>query len=230
MGHGVGSVKQAIFSAVALFFGFFAMQNGAKAQERDFQTWSMVATRADFSNKLSLWMDNHVRQGPDSTLMILRPALGYRPTPWATAWAGYGWFPRYFEDGSQASRHEHRTWQQLSLHLSEPTFVLASRSRFEQRLFHTSSQVGLRARELIRGMARLSNTFWAVVTDEVLWQLNTTDWGLQSGFDQNRLFLGIAYLPNPHLRIEVGYLNVIVPRKAITTTSHVLSLNAFLRF
>ena len=46
-----------------------------------------------------------------------------------------------------------------------------------------------------------------VASDEYFVKLNNTHWGGGSGFDQNRLFLGVGYKSNEHVKLEVGYLN-----------------------
>jgi hypothetical protein len=42
--------------------------------------------------------------------------------------------------------------------------------------------------------------------DELFVNLNSTDRGPTSGYDQNRIFLGVSRPTNPKLRLETGYL------------------------
>ena len=59
---------------------------------------------------------------------------------------------------------------------------------------------------------------------------NDTDFGQLAGFDQNRAFVGPAWLPEPGVRLEAGYLSVVQRRPDVTTLVHALSVNAFLTF
>jgi hypothetical protein len=60
-------------------------------------------------------------------------------------------------------------------------------------------------------MPELSIVGW----NEIFLNLNDTDWGAQSGFDQNRLFAGPGYGFTPMLRVQAGYLNRYVDTPTI---------------
>jgi hypothetical protein len=74
-----------------------------------------------------------------------------------------------------------------------------------------------------------------VVWDEIFFHLNTTGepgnprtgYPSQTGFDQNRLFLGVAYQPTASVRVELGYLNQVVNRmdRPPDQINHALSLS-----
>ena len=69
--------------------------------------------------------------------------------------------------------------------------------------------------------------------DELFLNLNSTDWGADSGFDQNRLFVGL----NPPLdsarsvQAELGYLNrYLKPSSRRGRMDHIVSVNLLLSY
>lgn len=70
----------------------------------------------------------------------------------------------------------------------------------------------------------------AIVWDEVFLNFNDTDWGAQSGFDQNRGFLGLGYVVTRRLRIEMGYLNQYIDGATVDRLNHVFSTTVALTF
>ncbi len=68
--------------------------------------------------------------------------------------------------------------------------------------------------------------------DELFFGLNDTDWGARSGFDRNRLFLGVGWrLGKSRHSLEIGYLNQYIDSTfASDLMEHILSLNLFLNY
>ena len=69
-----------------------------------------------------------------------------------------------------------------------------------------------------------------VIWDEVFFGLNDTDWGQNSGFDQNRFYVGPAYRLSKNWRVEIGYLNnhIALPgNNPDAITNHNLALTFF---
>jgi len=68
--------------------------------------------------------------------------------------------------------------------------------------------------------------------NELFFELNDTDWGASSGFDRNRLVLGVGWrLGNSGNNLEIGYLNQYVDKGAgDNLMEHILSLNLFLNY
>jgi hypothetical protein len=136
---------------------------------------------------------------------IVRPGIGYAISDELTVWLGYGWFRISPEGGSDFD--EHRIWQQLSWSRNFDPVRLTTRTRFEQRFREDGDDTGGRFRQKIRVDHPLSSQFDLVIHDEVFVNLNSTDWGARSGFNQNRGFAGFRWNANPHVRLEIGYLN-----------------------
>ncbi len=207
----------------------------ARADET-FQVWNAVLSTGRLegpSLKPGLWFDGHARRGDGNTVVILRPGAGLQLTPWLSVWAGYAWVPVFSDgdDDQSGSRFdEHRFWQQAILtHKTSNDWALQSRTRFELRFGEGGDDIGLRVREFVRaGWMRSDWLVKPVIWDELFVGLNDTDWGASSGYDQNRLFVGLA-LPTiaSGARFEAGYLFVHLNRDT-DVVIHAIALNVFL--
>jgi hypothetical protein len=180
---------------------------------------------------LSAWLDLHARRGPDGFLGILRPAIGYRFSPAWSIWGGYAWVPFYDDEDASKDVSEHRAWQQAIGQARHDQLLLQFRPRFEQR-FRDGEDVAFRLRLFGRANVDLWKEAPLAVAawDETFVQLGETSWKAPGGFDQNRLFLGLAYTAG-EVRIEPGYLNVTVRRADDSLRiEHNFALNAFFGF
>lgn len=171
------------------------------------------------------WADIHVRRGSGGTVLIFRPGVGYSFAPWITLWGGYAWVPT-FNDPAFTHANEHRVWEQLTLQHSDEHWLLQSRTRLEQRLLDSDGNLGLRLRQFLR----LNYQPWAdvpaglVLWDELFVGMNDPGWAVQ-GFDQNRLFLGVALYAMKQMRIETGYAFVYLNRQPANQIQHVFAVN-----
>lgn len=183
---------------------------------------------------LRWWFDAHYRMRDDSggfNQSIVRPGLGYALTDEQAIWAGYGWIRTSPTSGAN-DFDEHRLWQQWTAAPSIGDWKFLHRSRFEQRWLEIGDDVGLRWRQLFRAQRILSDCpQWSLIGwDEAFFHLNDTDWGAESGFDQNRAFIGFGFKRCPHapVRTEIGYLNQFVNRQGgLDGMNHILSINFF---
>lgn len=199
----------------------------AEAMEHEFQVWNAAFTQFSAGEKVKLWFDGHARRRSESTLFIVRPALGYRILDSLTGYAGYAWIPIVPDIGDL--QNEHRIWQQMIwAHSTDSGWGFAVRPRLEQRFADWGNDVGHRARLFARADFAPEGTDILLVSwDEAFFQLNDTDWGAVGGFDQNRLFLGVGFPSDSGVRFEAGYLNVILNRSPEMVMVHALSVNAF---
>jgi hypothetical protein len=204
---------------------------------REAQLWASTTLTAKLGGEeardhgLVAWLDLHARRGPDGFVGILRPALGWRFSPSLSVYGGYAWVPFFADDVESADVHEHRAWQQLIYQGKVGPLSLQLRPRVEER-FRTAEDVAFR----VRVFGRLNAELWegsplAVATwNETFVQVGETSWGAPSGFDQNRLFLGMAYTVG-EVRIEPGYLNATIRRGDDSLRiQHNFALNAFWSF
>ena len=201
--------------------------------------WTAVLAQGDFdqlgwqTERLKWWFDGHYRLFDDANgfgQSIVRPGIGWTLNERSTVWAGYGWIRTSPLAGAEFD--EHRIWQQWTWSKTFGPWRLAHRPRFEQRLLETGDDVGLRFRQFVRAthnlpsMPRMTLVCW----DEIFYNLNNTDWGASSGFDQNRIFAGVGYKSSPDCRwrVEVGYLHQVneVPA-ARDRSNHILAVNFF---
>lgn len=175
------------------------------------------------------WFDAHARLGfapSPNTFILLRPAVGYRVRDDMTVYLGYLWAP-VWRNGQQ-TLDEHRVWQQWTWDLAFSTGVkMQLRSRFEERF--AQGAVGFRFRQLLRAQtAPLHSRFMLVAWDEFFIAFNDTRFGQRAGFDQNRLFLGVANSLTPKVRVEAGYFNHYLLRAdAPALMRHAVMLNLF---
>lgn len=185
------------------------------------------------SSPLRWWFDAHYRLRDDAggfNQSIIRPGAGFAFAENQVLWAGYAWVRTSPVLGSDFD--EHRFWQQWTAAPSSGDWLFLHRSRFEQRWLETGDDVGLRWRQLARAQRILSDCpQWSLVLwDEAFFHLNDTDWGAESGLDQNRAFIGLGYKKCSHapVRTEVGYLNQFINRRGDPDLmNHILSINFF---
>lgn len=140
---------------------------------------------------------------------LVRSALGYSVNERATVWLGYNWVPTQNIGKAYVSQQDAWTGFRYVLPTDIGTFTF--RTIWESN-FIRGDQARQRPRQLIRFMhplafePRLSLVAW----DEVFYRINTTEWGGESGFDQNRAFVGLGWRFNKTIRGEVGYMNQYV--------------------
>ena len=207
--------------------------------EQNNGVWMMKASQGVLGGKDSVyrwWLDANARYSDDANgfeQSILRPGLGYALPKNHTLWAGYGWIASSPEVGETV--HEHRFWQQHSWKISMGKFGFSSRSRLEQRFREGSTdEAGWRFRQFFKLTHPISDSslYWCT-WDEVFLNLNNTDWGVDSGLDRNRIFLGVGWKPESiqYFKTEVGYLNQFIHHKSGSNRlDHLLSFNLFFSF
>jgi hypothetical protein len=182
-------------------------------------------------DRLLGWIDVQTRFGDDIGRLsqaLVRPGVGWRINPSLDLWIGYARIDTLREGADDVG--ENRMWQQASFAIATLfDGALTGRTRLEQRWVEGGSDVGWRVRQLIRYGRRFEGTRWSlVVFDEVFFAFNDTDWGADAGFDQNRMFAGVAFHFSQLVRVEVGYLNQFVAREgAPDSANHALSLSLF---
>jgi hypothetical protein len=178
------------------------------------------------------WLDLHARRGAAGQVNIIRPAIGYRILDDLTVHVGYAYVPTIKDDAPDV--HEHRPWQQL-LYTLEPAdgLTLGFRARLEQRFVDTGRDVGHRLRFLFRaGYKPIADLpLIPSISDEVFVDLNDTDWGARTGFEQNRLFVGPGLEMFEGGRLDVGYMNVLSRRAGKQDLmAHVIAMNLVVSF
>jgi Protein of unknown function (DUF2490) len=180
--------------------------------------WLMSLSRIQLSDSVNGFVDiqprftlNDTSGGNNNALdtLLLRAALGYQITPNIGLYQGYAYIPSY-----DPKNVEHRSFQELFIKQPlQSKGALAHRLRFEQRFIDSADETAYRLRYFGRYTHPLKQwhpSLSLAINEEVFINVNDADNGPQSGFNQNRLFVGLNYRVNPTLAYEVGYQNQII--------------------
>lgn len=139
---------------------------------------------------------------------MVRSAVGYSLNDRATVWAGYTWLPTQNIGKNFVSQQD--LWPAFRYVLPTDFGSVSFRTMIETNFLPgNGSDVRIRPRQMIRFMhpfnfeLRLNLIAW----DEFFVRVNSTRAGGQSGFDQNRAFVGLGWSFNKSVRAEAGYLN-----------------------
>jgi len=168
---------------------------------------------------------NHWYQG------MVRAAAGYSLSDRATIWAGYTWLPTQNVGKDYVSQQD--VWPAFRYVLPTDFGTFMFRTMVESN-FLKGDDVRFRPRQMIRFMhpldlePRLSLIAW----DEFFIRANSTKFGGQSGFDQNRAFAGLGWTFNKNFRAEAGYLNQYLDDATHTnnTMHHLIMGSLFVNF
>ena len=194
----------------------------------DTQIWNAAFIQArPGATGVTGWLDLHARRRADGTLFIVRPGIGYTFSKSLAVFVGYAYVPISVDDADD--RTEQRVWQQVvyTSELNASTKV-QGRARLEQRFgLVDGDDLGHRVRLLGRAQWSSSRLFSLIAWDELFLGLNDT-MAFTSGFDQNRLFLGVGAdtLVNG-VRVELGYMNIVRKVMDDTVTDHAVAANLY---
>jgi len=190
----------------------------------------MSLTRLTFSENWRGFVDlqprftvNDISGGDNGRLdmLLMRGAVGYQLTKNIGLYQGYANIPTY-----DPKRVEHRSFQELFIKQPLSKGVFAHRLRFEQRDLDGVDDTAYRFRyfaRLVYPLHQWHPKLSLAVNEEIFMNLNDADGGPQSGFNQNRLFMGLNVRVNPNLAYEVGYQNQYVNRRgADDISNHIL--------
>ena len=225
----------------ALLMLTFALGQAQAETDDDLGLWLVALGRGSLGSadpapaKLRWWFDVQARFADEADGLgqsLVRPGIGYAINPQTSLWLGYAWVRTSPSSGQNFD--EHRIWQQLIWSRPFNAVGFLSRTRLEQRLRDGSNDTGWRLRQFFRAAYALPGhpDVSLVGYDELFFGLNDTDWGAESGFDRNRLFLGLGWrLGKSGHSMEVGYLNQYIDSASGNDLmEHILSLNLFLNY
>lgn len=237
----MSKTQQLILTLLPLFI-FLAFSTARADTAEDSGIWIAAFGQGSLDiispklQKYRWWFDAHARYLDDGNHFhqgIVRPGIGYTLMDNTAVWLGYAWITTSPE--GKKDFHEHRIWQQLTWSTRLDPVTLSTRSRLEQRFLETGDDTGWRFRQLLKLVYPFSfePRFSLVGYDEIFINLNSTDWGADSGFDQNRLFAGFGWNFDTDRRItaEIGYLNQFIRKPSgDDEMNHILSINLLLNF
>lgn len=197
----------------------------------DVQGWYGVSVAGPSSkgSRFLVSFDAQMRFREDASeldVAVVQAGAGWRVRPNVDLWAGASDI-QLRRAGPDA--HERRAWAGASVRLG--TWLggqWSSRTRLERRVRDTGDDSGWRLREQVRYMRPFAShpMLALVLSDELFYTFDDTDWGQRRGVEQNRAFVGAAWLAAPHLRLEAGYLAQHARRPGSTPdfTNHALSV------
>lgn len=212
--------------------GTVSMVQADSTVNQDFRLWAPVYLTFPLSSSFIGYMEVNPRFGDDVSKfdqLLLRPAVGYKLTDHLSIWQGYAWVGNYQPSFSE----EHRVFQQLLYRRKFPFVKVFSRSRLEERFIGNTDGLSVRARTMLRGDFPLPNApEWAfVLYDEIFVHVNSVGNGPESGFDQNRFFLGMNREFTKYFNMDLGYqmqaLNNSQPGY-INQINHIILLQFFI--
>lgn len=212
------------------FLTLLLLPSGARALslERDAQLWTPMFFNAPSRGRLVGLLELQPRVQGDFERVrtaIIRPWVGWRLADATFVHAGYGWI----RSDSGRVTEEHRIWQQLQ-HAGKPAagWTLQARGRLEQRRLEGVGGTPWRGRLMGRVERALGGgPRYAVAYDEAFVHLNSVRRGPRSGFDQNRVFVGLG-TAGERLKAEAGYQHVLLKRPGLSDSHvHCLVLNAW---
>lgn len=165
---------------------------------------------------------------------ILRITPGFEFNDSITLYFGYTWIPTFLKNG--ATRNEHDINQALYWKKKSAWGGLTTRTMLEWRFVEHDSQTAARLRQKVIAKYRLApvNPHLSLVGwEELFLNINTVDWGPESGFDQNRAFAGFNWQFDQagHYALETGYLNRFIHHAdRPDTMQHMLLSGLHIRF
>ena len=175
----------------------------------------------------SCWDDDwsHWYQG------YARIALGYSLSEHASLWVGYTWVPTQNLDKPYISEQE--MWPAFRYVLPTSYGSWMFRTMLESD-FIRGNDIRFRPRQMIRFAHPLAfePRLSLIVFDEVFIRANSTPYGGQAGYDQNRLFAGAGWAFNDNFRVELGYLNQDFDNAnhAVNIVRHLIMGTLFINF
>ena len=205
---------------ILCFLSIFIVSNSCLADKETASSfWFMSLTRMTLSDDYRSFIDlqprtalNGVGDDTDGDVrqLLMRGALGYQLSENTGLYQGYAVIPTY-----EPKKVEHRSFQELLISDPWESFKLVHRVRFEQRLLEGSENIALRGRYFIRFTKPIPSleNFSLASNEEVFFNLNDANNGPDTGFDQNRLFLGVNYRVSKSLSFDLGYQHQHVNRR-----------------
>ncbi len=216
-------------AAVMRRLALSALLLAAPATAQDVQSWNSVIAQGPIDGKLLLWAEAQGRLDQDVSRFsvgIGRLGLGVRLKHDVDLMVGYHF--QHNELGGGRTRDEHRAWQQVQAPLIRQAngLTLITRWRLEQRMIEGADVTGWRLRMQWRLVQPLHGrgTAGPLLQSETFVSLNDTDWGAQAGLDSQRTLVGWLQPLSPRLKLEAGYMRVLLNRPGRNPGNHIISL------
>jgi len=206
-----------LFSVNLSFFSIYAQDLN------DEILWSQIRVDGKIKNAFTLGHKNfdllhstefHHRlknEFKDFAQLILRPMLGLELSKHTVIWSGVAYIAT---EVNGEITNEVRPFQLITYSIgpSETQFRFLLGTRLEQRLLEDEEQISLRLRQFLKlnydFYKKENHTLSLFFQDEAFFRLNNTEWAGETGFDQNRIWVGVEYIydhPDYRLTLGLGY-------------------------
>lgn len=169
--------------------------------------------------------------GSDIHQWLIRPAIGYALSERTKVWVGYAHLQSRGAVGNYAE--ENRYWQQLDWTTATGSGKFTLRGRLEQR----DISIGTDRRHVLRIQSKYVRPIGGasgrelILSLEQFFDLNVTDWGGDTGINQNRTIIGMGWRVGDALRFESGYMNqYIFAESGPDRSNHLAVLHFKLKF
>lgn len=157
--------------------------------------------------------------------------LGYAVNSYASVWIGY--VHDWHHPLGKAVYHESRPYQDLLFDFPVAALKTRLRTRLEQRINHTTGDVGIRLRQLFTlklPLEFINPKLSLYLGDEVLGYLNANSFG-PAGFSENRAMAGFSLQLTRQFGVDLGYLGQYIKKiGGDVTLTHNVSANVSYRF
>lgn len=194
-----------------------------RAAESDFAFWPGLLTKLGTTERTSANLLLQVRLADDASEVqntLVQAWFEARPRPWLELALGYSFIPLI--EPTYVSQH--RVWPQVTLSRRGARFAGSNRSRLELRFIEGLDPTAVRLRNGTRFTRTLGGGPWYVaVSDEVFFNLNDAG-AIETGFAENRFFVGGGRKLDEQLRVESGYQMRFVDLPARDLIQHTLVL------
>lgn len=227
---------RALVFLIILPFWVWSQEKDINRQE---QLWLGYINQTRLSKHSGLWLDLHFRSTENfvqqKLLSVFRVGYMYHLAS-ARITAGYAKFTRFADEGSH--QIEHRGWQQLEWNDARPKLTLTNRIRLEERFIALQGQENQAKEYSFNYRARYSLSMTiplkintekrfpaVVVSNEIL--LNFGKQVRINYFDQNRIFVGMAYPVAPSVTAQLGYMHIFQQLPVESTFSSINTIRFF---
>lgn len=177
--------------------------NSQNTNENNWGSWIMLYGThkiADDFKVITEFRVHHYELFDDLDNQFIRTGLDYQLTPGVSLTAGY--IHQFSETLDDINVSENRPYEEITFKNKFKRFKIAHRYRIEHRWINKMGNTNFKHRLRYRFQIShpLSERFYLMAMNELFLNLK------ESVFNQNRLQMGLGYVFNPDLKIELGYL------------------------